>query len=152
VGSTRLDAYALETGEPRWWLPIGSSGAMGTAVSSGDTIYFTTLGSTEPWLPPFAEALKKHDADKDERISAAEMSQQKEMAEHFGFFDHDADGYVTAKEWEVTRGYGTGEFGATAVRPGETRGRLEKARSSGASRRISLTSRRRSCIRACCTS
>lgn len=127
VGSTRLDAYTLETGESRWWLPIGSNGAMGTAVTSGDTIYISTTGSTEPWIPPFDEVLKKNDTDKDGRISAAEMAQQKDMAEHFGFFDLDADRYVTAKEWEVMRAYGAGEFGATAIRPGDARGRLQNS-------------------------
>jgi len=127
LGSTRLDSYALDTGEHRWWLPIGSSGAMGTALASGDTIYIATAGSTEPFLPPFEAALQKHDADKDGRISSREFGQEKEMAEHFGFFDHDADGFVTDKEWSVMRSLGVGDFGAVAIRPGEARGQLEKS-------------------------
>ncbi|MEO7271245.1 MAG: PQQ-binding-like beta-propeller repeat protein, partial [Vicinamibacterales bacterium] len=32
LGSRRLEAYASDTGEPRWWMPLGSSGSMGTPV------------------------------------------------------------------------------------------------------------------------
>ena len=125
LGSTRLDAYALETGEPRWWMPLGSSGAMGTVVSSDDTIFVATQGSNEPWLPPFAAALEKHDADKDGRVSNKEFASNKDMAEHFGFFDQDGDTFVTADEWNRMRTLGVGDYGAIAVRPGEARGRLD---------------------------
>jgi outer membrane protein assembly factor BamB len=110
IGSSRLDSYALDSGENRWWLPIGSSGAMGTAVASGDTIYVATSGSTEPWLPVWEEILKKSDADKDGRISRQETPKD--------------DTFVNEKEWTVMRAYGNGEFGAIAVRPGDARGQL----------------------------
>ena len=42
LGSTRLDAYAPETGEPRWWMPLGSTGSMGTVVASGETLFLST--------------------------------------------------------------------------------------------------------------
>jgi outer membrane protein assembly factor BamB len=125
LGSTGVDAYAADTGERRWWMPLGSSGAMGTVVARGDTLYVSTTGSTEPWLPTFTAALQKHDSDKDGRISAQEFAQDKEMAEHFGFFDHDADSFVNAQEWAIMRAYGIGEFGAMAIRPGDARGKLD---------------------------
>jgi outer membrane protein assembly factor BamB len=125
LGSVRLESYSLETGEHRWWMPIGSSGSMGAPLIAGDTIYVATAGSTEPWLPAFDAVLQKHDADKDGRISAQEFAQNKEMAEHFGFFDHNADSFINAEEWTKMRAYGIGEFGAIAVRPGEARGKLE---------------------------
>jgi outer membrane protein assembly factor BamB len=125
LGSTRIDAYAIDSGERRWWLPLGSGGAMGTVVARGDTLYVSTTGSTEPWLPTFEAALAKHDSDKDGRISAQEFAQEKEMAEHFGFFDHDADTFVSAQEWAIMRAYGVGEFGAMAIRPGDGRGKLD---------------------------
>jgi outer membrane protein assembly factor BamB len=31
LGSTRLDSYYLATGEPRWWSPLGSMGALGNS-------------------------------------------------------------------------------------------------------------------------
>ena len=122
VGSNRLDSYAIDSGENRWWLPIGSNGAMGTAVTQGDTIYVATSGSADPWLPPWEEVLKKSDADKDGRVSLQETA--KDLVDHFGFFDHDGDGFVSDKEWALMRAYGIGEFGAIAVRPGDARGQL----------------------------
>jgi len=37
LGSSRLDSYSLASGESKWWAPPASEGAMGTAVSQGDT-------------------------------------------------------------------------------------------------------------------
>jgi outer membrane protein assembly factor BamB len=124
LGSTRLDAYAIATGEPLWWMPIGSSGSMGTPVASGDTIYVSTVGSSEPSLPTFDSTLEKYDANKDRRLSHAEFLADKEMGEHFGWIDADADEFITAAEWDTTRGLGLGEYGAIAVRPGGAKGRL----------------------------
>ena len=126
LGSSKLESYAVDTGQQRWWLPIGSNGAMGTIVSSGDTLFFATIGSSEPWLPTFETVLQKHDTDKDGRVSAQEFAANKEWAEHFGFFDHDADNFISSKEWATMRSYGAGEyFGAMAVRPGNASGKLD---------------------------
>jgi outer membrane protein assembly factor BamB len=125
LGSTRLDSYALDNGELRWWMPIGSTGAMGTAVAGDDRLYIATAGTTEPWLPPFDTVLQKYDTDKDGRVSAQEFTANKEMGEHFGFFDNDADTFVTAEEWATMRALGVGEYGAIAIRPGDARGQLE---------------------------
>ncbi len=125
LGSTRLDSYALDTGEERWWMPLGSSGAMGTALAGGDTLFVATAGSNEPWLPPFETALQKHDTDKDGRLSAQEVSSNKDMAEHFGFFDGDGDTFINALEWTKMRSLGVGDFGAIAIRPGNGLGKLD---------------------------
>jgi outer membrane protein assembly factor BamB len=125
LGSTRLEAYARETGEPRWWMPLGSSGAMGTPVVSGDTVFVSTLGSTEPALPAFDSYLQKLDTNKDRRLSARELSADKEMSEHFGWIDVDGDDFITETEWNTTRDLAVGEYGAIAVRPAGARGKLE---------------------------
>jgi outer membrane protein assembly factor BamB len=125
LGSTRLDSYTLDTGEPRWWMPIGSTGAMGTPVAAGDRLYVATSGTTEPWLPAFDSVLEKYDTDKDHRLSAKEFAANKEMGEHFGFLDHDADTFISAQDWATMRALGVGEFGAIALRPGDARGKLE---------------------------
>jgi len=125
LGSTRLDAYARETGEPRWWLPLGSNGSMGIAVAVGDTLFVSTAGSTEPALPPFASYLEKLDTNKDGRLSAQEFSADKEMGEHFGWIDGDGDGTITEKEWTTTANLAAGEYGTIAVRPGGARGKIE---------------------------
>jgi outer membrane protein assembly factor BamB len=125
LGSTAVDSYALDSGERRWWMPIGSGGAMGTVVSNGDTLFLATQGSTEPWLPTFESVLQKHDADKDRRVSAREFAEEKDLAEHFGFFDHNGDMFVSLEEWNTMRALGIGEFGAIALRPGDARGKLD---------------------------
>jgi outer membrane protein assembly factor BamB len=127
LGTNRLDAYALDTGEPRWWMPLGSSGSMGTVVASGDTLFLTTTGSSDPGLPPFEGYLQKLDTNKDSRLSSAEFGADKEMGEHFGWIDADADGIITEAEWKLTGDLGRGEYGAVAVRPGGARGKLDQA-------------------------
>ena len=125
LGSTRIDAYALETGEPRWWMPLGSSGSMGTPVASGDTLFVSTVGSTEPSLPAFDTYLEKLDTNKDRRLSAQEFGVDKEMGEHFGWIDVDGDDFITEAEWNTTRNLGIGDYGAIAIRPAGARGKLE---------------------------
>jgi outer membrane protein assembly factor BamB len=125
LGSNRLDAYALETGEPRWWMPLGSSGSMGTPVASGDTLFVSTLGSTEPALPAFDSYLEKLDTNKDRRLSAREFSVDKDMGEHFGWIDADGDDFITETEWNTTRDLAVGDYGAIAIRPAGARGKLD---------------------------
>ncbi len=125
LGSTRLDAYYLDTGEPIWWTPIGSSGGLGTPVAAGDTIFITTLASTEPWMDSFETALGKYDTNKDHLISQQEFQADKELGEHFGWIDADSDGMVTAEEWNSARMMGIGEFGSVAIQPGGAKGKLE---------------------------
>ncbi len=125
LGSTRLEAYARETGEPRWWMPLGSSGSMGTPVVSGDTLFVSTLGSTEPSLPAFDGYLQTLDTNKDRRLSALEFSVDKEMGEHFGWIDADGDDFITETEWITTRDLAIGDYGAIAVRPAGGRGKLD---------------------------
>ena len=125
LGSTRLESYARETGEPRWWMPLGSTGSMGTPVVSGDTLFLSTAGSTEPALPAFASYLERLDTNKDRRLSDREFSLDKDLGEHFGWIDADGDGFITETEWNTTRDLALGEYGAIAVRPAGARGKLE---------------------------
>ena len=125
LGSTRLDAYALETGEPRWWMPLGSSGSMGTPVASGDTLFISTSGSTELSLPAFDTYLERLDTNKDRRLSAREFSVDKDLGEHFGWIDADGDDFITETEWNTTRNLGVGDYGAVAIRPAGARGKLD---------------------------
>ena len=127
LGSRRLEAYASDTGEPRWWMPLGSNGSMGTPVVSGDTIFVSTLGSTEPALPSFAGYLQRLDTNKDRRLSAREFRVDKEMGEHFGWIDADGDDFITEKEWNTARDLAPGDYGTIAVRPAGARGKLDPA-------------------------
>jgi len=127
LGTTRIESYALETGESRWWMPIGSSGSMGTAVASGETLFLSTSGGTEPNLPAFETALEKLDTDKNGRLSHQEFLADKEMGEHFGWLDENSDNVIDAKEWQTIRTLGMGESGAIAIRAGKASGRMDPA-------------------------
>jgi outer membrane protein assembly factor BamB len=127
LGTTRIDSYALETGESRWWMPIGSSGSMGTPVASGEMLFVSTSGGSEPNLPAFETALEKMDTDKNGRLSQQEFLADKEMGEHFGWLDENADNVIDAKEWQTIRMLGMGESGAIAIQAGKTSGKVDPA-------------------------
>jgi outer membrane protein assembly factor BamB len=127
LGSTRLDAYTLASGEPRWWMPLASNGAITTPVQHGDTLLVATSSSTEPWLESYDSLLKRLDSDKDGRMTKAEFVKDTAggWAEHFGWLDLNRDDVLLAAEYDVARNMGIGEFGVAAVRPAAARGRLE---------------------------
>jgi len=126
VGSTRVDGYQLSTGETRWWIPLMSNGSMGSAVVHGDTLLVTAAGSEQPWMPVFPSTLSKTDKDGDGMVSVEEARGEKDWFEHFGWVDSNADGKLTAAEWEVARQYGVGEYGAVAI-PLRGKGKLESS-------------------------
>lgn len=125
LGTTRLDAYYLETGESRWWMPLASGGSMGTPVATGETLLVSTAGSTEPMLPAFASVLAMYDKDHDGRLSHDEFKGDKDLGEHFGWIDANGDGFITEAEWNKARGLGVGEYGAIALEPEKLRGETQ---------------------------
>jgi outer membrane protein assembly factor BamB len=127
IGSTRLDGYDMATGAPRWWTPVATGGSMGVALSQDDTIWLSTLGSNEPGLPAWTSALAQYDKDKDGRVSQAELLQDKEIGEHFGWIDTSDDRFIDEAEWNVARALGMGAWGAVAIKPGGARGQLSEA-------------------------
>lgn len=126
-GTTRIDSYALETGASLWWMPVGSSGSMGTAVAAGEMLFVSTSGGGEPNLPAFESVLEKLDTDRNGRLSHQEFQADKEMGEHFGWVDENADNVIDAKEWQTTRMLGMGESGAIAIHAAKASGRLDPA-------------------------
>jgi len=115
VGSTRVDSYYLATGEPRWWMPIGSDGSMGSPLIAGDTAIVTSSGHDEPWMPTFDSTLAKYDKDGDGRISRDEFKEDKDWSEHFGWIDASHDGFIDAREWNTARSFGLGDYGVMAI-------------------------------------
>ena len=124
-GTARLDSYTMETGAPRWWMPLASEGSMGTVLANGDTLLLSTVGSTEPQMPTFESMLAQYDKDHDGRLSYDEFKGDKDMGEHFGWIDTNGDNFITAEEWNVARGLGIGEFGAVAIRAATAQGKLD---------------------------
>lgn len=124
LGSTRLDSYFLDTGESRWWMPVGTAGSLGTPVAVGSTLFVSTLSSSEPMLQTFASALTIYDKDHDGRLSHDEFKGDKEFGEHFGWIDGNSDGIIVEAEWNKARELGKGEFGAIALEPEKLRGQL----------------------------
>jgi len=127
LGSTRLDSYDLTSGAQLWWLPVASGGALGTPLVNGDTLIISTLGSNEPEMPMFASVLSQYDKDKDGRLSLEEFRADANFGEHFGWIDENDDKFIDLQEWNKTRLYGVGEWGAIAVRPGKSSGQLEQS-------------------------
>jgi outer membrane protein assembly factor BamB len=125
LGSTRLDGYYLATGEPLWWTPLASGGALGTPVAVNGTVFVSTLASSEPWMPTFESVLASYDKDHDGRLSHDEFKGDKDLGEHFGWIDANGDGFVTAQEWNEARSMGVGEYGAVAIQADKAKGKLE---------------------------
>ena len=152
LSSTRLDGYTLATGEPRWWMPLSSQGAIGTAVAHGDMVIVATLAANEPWMEPFEAALKTFDTDKDGKLSRAEYATEKGFGEHFGWVDADGNDSIDKAEYDDARAMGIGEYGVAAIKPAglKRQGRSERRR-CGASRRTCRSSRRRWSTTACST-
>lgn len=124
VGSTRVDGYQISTGETRWWMALNSNGSMGSAVIHGDTVLVTAAGADQPWMPSFAAALSKLDKNGDGMLSAEEAKDEKDWFEHFGWVDADGNRLLTAAEWDASRQFGVGEYGAVAI-PLRMKGKLE---------------------------
>jgi outer membrane protein assembly factor BamB len=124
IGTTRLDTYALGTGEHRWSTPLATGGSMGVALAEGDTLWVSTAGSDEPGLPQWVSALGQYDTNKDGRISRSEFIQDKEVGEHFGWIDTNDDAFIAEAEWTVARALGQGAWGTVAISPGAAQGQL----------------------------
>jgi outer membrane protein assembly factor BamB len=117
---TRLLACDLKDGGERWWVRLDSVG-FGTPVVGDGRIYVNSWymgGDPDDRvdIPPFAELLKKHDTDKDGKVSRAEFPRDLYLVkraqasdlpganfkaiDYFGGIDKNKDGQVDAKEWE----------------------------------------------------
>ncbi|HBY58554.1 MAG TPA: hypothetical protein DEH78_01950, partial [Solibacterales bacterium] len=125
LGTTQLDGYYLDTGEPLWFLRQSSMGGLGTPVVDGDTLLVSTVSTPEPWLPPFSTVAAKFDKDKNGELSEAEFKDDPDLGGHFGWLDTNEDHRLTAAEWNETRRLiSIGDYGAIALRPSAARGEI----------------------------
>lgn len=122
-GSFLLTAYAVETGERRWWVRGLSFEIKSTPVISGDTLFINGYGSPEndPGnkinVPPNAEVWPTADADGNGTISKAEFPKFS-AAFWFDVADLDHSGALTRDEWEYYRAALDSENGMLAIRLG----------------------------------
>jgi outer membrane protein assembly factor BamB len=122
-GSFRMDFYAAATGEIVSWVN-GLPGEMKSGpVLVGDTIYVNGFSTPENdagrqvIVPPFAEVLSKQDADKNGKISLAEVPDDR-TRRYFVFADLDEDGAIDAGEWRIWAAGSASENGLLAFRAG----------------------------------
>ena len=125
LGTTQVDSYYLNTGEPLWFLRQASMGGLGTVLTQGDTLLLSTSGTAEPWIPVFESVLQKYDKDGNGELSEPEFQGDPDLGGHFGWLDSNEDHRLTAAEWNEARRLSVGtEFGAIALRPGKARGEI----------------------------
>jgi outer membrane protein assembly factor BamB len=122
-GSFRMDSYSAATGEIVSWVN-GLPGEMKSGpVLAGDTIYVNGFSTPENdagrqvIVPPFAEVLAKQDADKNGKISLAEVPDER-TRRYFVFADLDEDGAIDAPEWRIWAAGSASENGLLAFRAG----------------------------------
>ncbi|MEZ5401354.1 MAG: PQQ-binding-like beta-propeller repeat protein [Bryobacteraceae bacterium] len=115
VGSKRVDSYHASTGEPRWWIPISSIGAMGSPAIHEGRLVVTTDGSDEPWMPTWAAERTKLDKNGDGRLSSEEFRDDKDWFEHFAWINSSHDAFIDSTEWNAARVYGSGDYGVASI-------------------------------------
>jgi outer membrane protein assembly factor BamB len=122
-GSFRMDSYSVATGESVSWAN-GLPGEMKSGpVLAGDTIYVNGFSTPDNdpgrqvTVPPFAEVLSKQDADRDGKISLAEVPDER-TRRYFLFIDLDEDGAADAAEWRIWSAGSASENGLLAFRAG----------------------------------
>ncbi len=104
IGSYRLDAYDVASGEPIWWIRGLPWQIKPTPVLSGDRLYFvTSSGESDPGeqeiVPPFREALEKLDADGDGRLAKHEVVDERAKARFDEYLDLDDSGFLEERDW-----------------------------------------------------
>lgn len=98
-GSHWLDAYDLATGENAWTLKGVASVPISSPVLAGDRLFVNGTDQADGGWPPFAGLLTEHDKDKNGQLAQAELKGSWMFA-HFDWLDTDADGALTAKDWQ----------------------------------------------------
>lgn len=128
-GSYYLTAYSAVTGEKLWWIGGMSWQPKSTPIVDGDTVYahwWEGGGEAEvPTVTPeFTEVLAKFDADKDGKLSKAEVAADTPMTRGFENNDLASDGFLDQRDWDNYRARRASRNTLLAVKPGDLRGDL----------------------------
>ncbi len=130
--SFQLSAYSIATGERTWFVPGLACEMKSVPAIAEGRAYINGWGFPENQpgrqiaVDEFDVALARQDADKDGKLSIAEMPHERlKNRGYFGTFDLDADGFLNRAEWGVARAMLASENGllAIALGGGGNRGR-----------------------------
>jgi outer membrane protein assembly factor BamB len=119
-GSLFLAAYAAKSGEKVWWVRGLPWEMKSTPVLDGSVLYIHGFGAPENQpgeqrdIPTYDSARTAFDADRDGVLRHAELPKDHSRA----WIDQDADGEVTAEEWDFYRAAMAAENGMLAIRLG----------------------------------
>jgi len=120
AGSFQLTSFAADTGRKLWWVRGLSFEIKSVPVIDGDTLFINGFGAPENQpgrqvpVPPFAEMLAAHDADRDGRLGKAELPDQR-MQSYVEVIDLDQSGLVDAVEWNYFAALSASENGMLAI-------------------------------------
>jgi outer membrane protein assembly factor BamB len=118
-GSFLLTAYAGDTGEKIWWVRGLCFELKSTPVVSGDTLYINGFGTpqnqpgSQPAIEPFDDIVKRY-GDAAGRVTLTSLPNGNARS----WIDLDANGAVSAGEWDYYRAAMASENGMLAIRLG----------------------------------
>ena len=96
-GSFRLTSYALDTGEPIWWVTGLAFEMKASPVFDEEMVFIHGNSGDQAVVPTFEQVLPAYDTDGDGRFSAEETKGG--VVKWFGLMDLDGNGYLDATEW-----------------------------------------------------
>ena len=118
-GSFLLTAYAPTSGEKLWWVGGLSFEMKSTPVVSGDTLFINGFGTPQnqpgahPAIPQFADIVRQY-SDAAGKVTFKTLPDGNARS----WIDLDADGEVSASEWDYYRAAMASENGMLAIRLG----------------------------------
>ena len=123
AGSFMLTAYAVETGERRWWVGGLPFEMKSTPVLDGDMLFVHGYASplNQPGdqieVAPWATTLAAHDRDGDRLISYDEFPDARSRG-YIPYLDLDGDGLMNEEDWQYYRAAMASLNGMVAMRLG----------------------------------
>ncbi len=123
AGSYRLSGYDLRTGNEIWWIRKLPWQVKPTPVLSGDRIYFVTYSAEsnpgeQEVVPPFADALRDYDKNKDGKLSKDEIVDPRTKARFEEYIDLDDSGFLEERDWQRLQERRQGENALRAYKLG----------------------------------
>lgn len=122
-GSFLLSAYDPDNGKRLWWVGGLSFEMKSTPVLKGNVVYINGFGSPENnpgskiAVMTTEEAFAKGDADKDGKLSKAELPSD-HGRQYMSFMDLNGDGYWTRDDWDYYKAAMESDNGILAIEMG----------------------------------